>query len=127
MYLMLMSKEACLSTFCSKVFCSHDDTIFDDKRLQNVSLIMACTTLEQGDLYLATMLKAEFFSVIFSSPKLKAQLSFSDCLLPVCKKFNIVIIYSITTGPISNKLGSKHPCEKGFKLVQMKRRRNETT
>lgn len=30
-------------------------------RLQNVSLILARTTLEQGDLYLATMLKAEFF------------------------------------------------------------------
>ena len=58
---MLMSKEACLSTFCSKVFCSHDDTIFADKRLQNVSLILARTTLAQGDLYLATMLKAEFF------------------------------------------------------------------
>ena len=64
--------------------------------------------------------KSWIFSLIFSSPKLKAQLSFSDCLLPVCKKFNIVIIFSITTGPISNKLGSKHPCEKGFKFVQMK-------
>ena len=69
-------------------------------------------------------------SIIFSSPELKAQVSFSDhlssvvclsiCLsvcLSVClSTFHIFIFFSRTTGPISTKLGTKHPWVKGIQV-----------
>ena len=62
----------------------------------------------------------------FCSPELKAQVSFSDhlssvvCLSvrpSVClKTFHIFIFFSRTTGPISTKLGTKHPWVKGIQI-----------
>ena len=66
---------------------------------------------------------------LFSSPELKAQVSFSDQNLSVvrrrcrrcrCRRFHIFMFFSRTTGPISTKFGTKHPWVKGFKFVQMK-------
>ena len=58
---------------------------------------------------------------LFSSPELKAQVSFSDRLssvvcLSVCKIFPILDFFSKTTGPISNKLDTKYPWVKGIKV-----------
>ena len=69
---------------------------------------------------------------VFSSPELKAQVSFSDhlssfvclsvrlsvCLcLSVClSTFNIFIFFSRTTGPISTKLGTMYPSVKGIQV-----------
>ena len=55
----------------------------------------------------------------FSSPELKAQVSFSDRLssLPVCPSVNFPIFnFSKTTEPISTKLGTKHPGVKGIQV-----------
>ena len=62
-----------------------------------------------------------------SSPGLKAKVSFSDCLFFVsgCLSipssvhlltFHILIFFSRTTGPISTKLGTKHPWVKGIQV-----------
>ena len=63
---------------------------------------------------------------VFSSPELKAQVSFSVHLCPsvrlsVClsvrlQNFHIFIFFSRTTGPISTKLGTKHPRVKGIQV-----------
>ena len=47
---------------------------------------------------------------LFSSPELKAQVSFSDNFLSVVclSTFHIFIFFSRTTGSISTKLGTKH-------------------
>ena len=51
----------------------------------------------------------------FSSPELKAQVSFSDRLSSVCLSvrlsvsFPIFVFFSRPTGPILTKLGTKHP------------------
>ena len=52
---------------------------------------------------------------IISSPELKAQVSISDRLLSV-DRFHIFIFFSRTTGPISTKLGTKHPWVKGIQV-----------
>ena len=53
---------------------------------------------------------------LFSSPELKAQVSFSDNFLSVVclSTFHIFIFFSRTTGPISIKLGTNHPWLKGI-------------
>jgi hypothetical protein len=64
---------------------------------------------------------------IFSSPELKAQVSFSDrplsgvCLsvrLSVCPSVNFYIfdLFSRTTGPILIRLGTNHPWVKGIQV-----------
>jgi hypothetical protein len=66
------------------------------------------------------------FKFIFSSPELKAHVSYSDRLLSilpsVCLSVNFYIFdfFSRTTGPILTKLGTNHPRGRGFKFVQMK-------
>ena len=58
-----------------------------------------------------------------TSPELKANVNFSDHLssvrMSVCK-LHIFIIFSRTTGPISTKLGTKHPLVKGISVFQRK-------
>jgi hypothetical protein len=55
------------------------------------------------------------FHPIFSSPELKAQVSYSDRPLSVCPSvrlsvnFYIFDFFSRTTGPILTKLGTNHP------------------
>jgi hypothetical protein len=54
---------------------------------------------------------------IFSSPELKAQVSFSDRLLSVVRlsvNFYIFDFFSRTTGPILTTLGTNHPWGKGI-------------
>jgi hypothetical protein len=54
---------------------------------------------------------------VFSSPELKAQVSYSDRLLSaVCLSVNFYIFdfFSRTTGPILTKLGTNHPGGRGF-------------
>ena len=55
---------------------------------------------------------------LFSSPELKAQVSFSDNFLSVVclSTFHIFIFFSRTTGPISTKLGTNHPFKKGIQV-----------
>ena len=51
-------------------------------------------------------------SLIFSSPELKAKVSFSDRLSSVCLSVNslhIFIFFSTTTGPLLINLGTTHP------------------
>ena len=71
--------------------------------------------------------------IIFSSPELKAKMSFSDhlssvvCLSvrpSVClSTFHIFIFFSRTTGPISTKLGTKYPWVKGIQVCSNERPR----
>jgi hypothetical protein len=55
---------------------------------------------------------------VFSSPELKAQVSFSDRPLSIICLLNIYIFdfFSRTTGPISTKLGRKHLLVKGIQV-----------
>jgi hypothetical protein len=79
----------------------------------------------------------DFFKdlLVFSSPELKAQVSYSDRLfsvirlsvrlsgcLSVCLSVNFYIFdfFSRTAGPILTKLGPNHPWGREFKFVQMK-------
>jgi hypothetical protein len=59
------------------------------------------------------------FVFIFSSPELKAQVSYSDRRLSVCKLLHSDI-FSRTTVPILTRLGTDHLWGRGFKFVQMK-------
>jgi hypothetical protein len=59
----------------------------------------------------------------FSSPELKAQVSFSDCLLSGVRlsvrryvNFYIFDFFSRTTGPILTKLITNHPWGKGIQV-----------
>jgi hypothetical protein len=60
---------------------------------------------------------------IFSSPELKAQVSYSDRLLSfvrlsVCLSVNFYIFdfFSRTTGPILTKVGTNHPWGEGIQV-----------
>jgi hypothetical protein len=61
-------------------------------------------------------------SMIFSSPELKAQVSFSDrplsgVRLSVCPSVNFCIFdFFRTTGPILTRLGTNHPWVKGIQV-----------
>ena len=57
-----------------------------------------------------------------SSPELKAQVRFSDRLLSIC--LSVCKLFTISSsspeplaGPISNKLGTKHPWVKGIQVL----------
>jgi hypothetical protein len=58
--------------------------------------------------------------VLFSSPELKAQVSYSDRLLSVCLSVRLSVNFYIfdfffrTTEPILTKLGSNHPWGEGI-------------
>ena len=61
------------------------------------------------------------FLKFLSSPKLKAQVKFSDYLFSIIRpsarmsvNFSHFILISGTTGPISTKLGTNHPLVKGI-------------
>jgi hypothetical protein len=61
--------------------------------------------------------------LVFSSPELKAQVSFSDrplsgICLSVCPSVNFYIIdfFSRTTGPILTRLSTNHPWVKGIQF-----------
>jgi hypothetical protein len=57
--------------------------------------------------------------LVFSSPELKAQVSYSDCWLSVVRPFvNFYIIYffSRTTGPILTRLCTDHSLGEGFQV-----------
>jgi hypothetical protein len=61
----------------------------------------------------------EVLVLIFSSPDLKAQVSYSDRQLSVVRlslNFYIFDFFSRTTGPISTRLGTDHPWGKGFQV-----------
>jgi hypothetical protein len=65
----------------------------------------------------------EYFFSLFSSPELKAQVSYSDrrlsvVRLSVCLSVNFYIFdfFSRTTGPISTKLGTNYPWGEGFQV-----------
>jgi hypothetical protein len=65
---------------------------------------------------------------VFSSPELKAQVSFSDRLLPgvrlsVCPSVNFYTFdfFSRTTGPILTRLGTNHPWVKGIQVCSNER------
>jgi hypothetical protein len=61
---------------------------------------------------------------IFSSPELKAQVSYSDRLLPssVCLSVRLAVnfyifdFFSRTSGPILTKLGTNHPWGEGIQF-----------
>ena len=59
---------------------------------------------------------------LFSSPELKAQVSFSDCLSFVCLSVSLSVnfsnfrFFSRSIGPISTKLGTKHPWVEGIQV-----------
>jgi hypothetical protein len=62
-------------------------------------------------------------NLVFSSPELKAQVSFSDrplsgVHLSVCPSVNFYIFdfFSRTTGPILTGLGTNHPWVKGIQV-----------
>jgi hypothetical protein len=63
-----------------------------------------------------------FYGCVFSSPELKAQVSFSDRLLSVVLlsvrlSVNFYIFnFSRTTGPILTRLGTNHPWVKGIQV-----------
>jgi hypothetical protein len=68
-----------------------------------------------------------FIIVVFSSPELKAQVSFSDrlssgirlsCRPDVCPSVNFYIFdfFSRTTGPILTRIGTNHPWMKGIQV-----------
>jgi hypothetical protein len=59
---------------------------------------------------------------VFSSPELKAQVSYSDRPLSARLSVNFYIFdfFSRTTGPILTRLGTNHPWGRGFKFLQMK-------
>ena len=59
------------------------------------------------------------FFIHFSSPELRAQVSFPDRLLSVCL-LTFHIFFSRTTGTIITKLSSKHFGFNGFQIFQMK-------
>jgi hypothetical protein len=62
-------------------------------------------------------------SPIFSSPELKAQVSYSDRRLSVVRpsgNFYIFNFFSRITGPILTRLGTDHLWVKGFQVYQMK-------
>ena len=58
--------------------------------------------------------------LVFSSPELKAQVSFSGHLWSVVRLYvklsTFFIFFSRTTGPFSNKLGTKHPRVVGLQV-----------
>ena len=63
--------------------------------------------------------------VVFSSPDLKPQMSFSDKNVSVVRRYrrrcrklfiHIFVFFSRTTEPISIKLGTKHPWVKGIQV-----------
>jgi hypothetical protein len=59
-------------------------------------------------------------STVFSSPELKAQVSFSDHPLSVCLlDFYISNFFSRTTGPILKTLAKIILRQRGFRIVQM--------
>ena len=69
-----------------------------------------------------TIIKAshDLYWMVFCSPELRAQVSFSDRLFSaVCLSVNFphFIFCSKTTGPISTKLSTKHPLVKGIQVV----------
>jgi hypothetical protein len=56
-------------------------------------------------------LQSKALCFVFSSPELKAQVSFSDHLLSVVRlsvNFHIFDFFSRTTGPILTRLGTNH-------------------
>jgi hypothetical protein len=64
-----------------------------------------------------------FFLFVFSSPELKAQVSFSDRPSSVVRlsvrlsvNFHIFDFFSRTTGPISTKLATNHPWGEGIQF-----------
>jgi hypothetical protein len=57
---------------------------------------------------------------VFSSPELKAQVSYSDRHLSVVRLFYIFDFFSRAAGSILTKLGTNHLWGRGFKFVQIK-------
>jgi hypothetical protein len=67
------------------------------------------------------------WNFIFSSPELKAQVSYSDRLLSVIRpsvclsvNFNIFDFFSRTYGPILTRLGTNHPWGEGIQVCSNK-------
>jgi hypothetical protein len=59
------------------------------------------------------------YNHIFSSPELKAQVSFSDRLLSICLSIRLCVNFYIfdffrTNGPILSRLGGNHPWGEGI-------------
>ena len=83
------------------------------KSYVNVTLLHAivfikCIQFQRMETYKALeILHENYQKSLFSSPQLKAQVSFSEHLSSVCP--SVSIFFSRTTGPISIKLGTKHP------------------
>ena len=68
--------------------------------------------------------KCKTTRMVFSSPELKAQVSYSDRRLSVvcpsvCKLLHFDF-FSRTTGPISTRLGTNHPWGEGFQVCSNK-------
>jgi hypothetical protein len=68
---------------------------------------------------------SDFLLSFFSSPELKAQVSYSDRLLSVvrlsvclsvCVNFYIFDFFSRTTGPLLTRLGTNHPWVEGIQV-----------
>jgi hypothetical protein len=66
--------------------------------------------------------------LLFSSPELKAQVSYSDRLLSVVRlsvylsvNFYIFDFFSKTTGPILTKIGTNHPLGEGLQVCSNER------
>ena len=70
--------------------------------------------------------QSKYNFIFISSPELKAQVSFSDHLSSICLSVCLSVRLSVnfsnfhlllrTTGPISTKLGTKHPWVKGIQV-----------
>ena len=60
------------------------------------------------------------FYLLFSSPQIKAQVSSSDPMFYISLSVHLltlnIFIFSRTSGPISTKLGTKHPWVKGIQV-----------
>jgi hypothetical protein len=70
---------------------------------------------------------------VFSSPELKAQVSYSDCLLSVCPSiclsvnfFFYIFVFSRTTEPILTRLGTNHPWVEGIQVCSNEEKRPPT-
>jgi hypothetical protein len=65
--------------------------------------------------------KLNFSGTVFSSPELKAQVSFSELVVRrPSVNFYIFDFFSRTTGPILNRLATNHPWVKGIQVYSNK-------
>ena len=115
--------------------CIRDRCIFLSKKNSKIDAHDCLTTFNYGcpeepyrgsTIYKCKVIenKSETFIWFFSSPVLKTQVRFSDRLSSVCLYIvHTFTFFSRTTGPISIKLGTKHPWVEGIHVSSNEERR----